>query len=94
MVLTIHIFSIKLISALMLSKYICIAPMAVNTLLAFFEMKLATNDPIDVNNMSRDQWSTFLHEYIHFLQDVTTTYGLYHIYAVLKRHLMVHVPSL
>lgn len=49
---------------------------------AFFEMKLATNDPIDVNNMSRDQWSTFLHEYIHFLQDVTTTYGLYHIYAI------------
>lgn len=49
---------------------------------AFFEMKIATDEPIDVNNMSREQWSTFFHEYIHFLQDITTTYGLYHIYAI------------
>lgn len=49
---------------------------------AFFEMELNTDDAIDINHLKRDQWSTFLHEYIHFLQDITTMYGLYNIYAI------------
>ena len=49
---------------------------------AFFEMELNTVDAIDINRLKRNQWSTFLHEYIHFLQDITTTYGLYNIYVI------------
>lgn len=49
---------------------------------AFFEMQLETNDAIDPRNLNADQLSTFLHEYIHFLQDFNTTYGLYKIYAI------------
>lgn len=49
---------------------------------AFFEMYLNTKNPIDIHTFDRGQWSTFLHEYIHFLQDITTLYGLHTIYAV------------
>ena len=56
--------------------------MAGSYLPAFFEMNLNTDDDIDINHLKRDQWSTFLHEYIHFLQDITTMYGLYNIYAI------------
>lgn len=52
---------------------------------SFFEMQLDTNVPIDINNLTDEQLSTFLHEYIHFLQDILTTYGLYNIYAIGER---------
>ena len=38
------------------------------------------DNQLDLNNCTDAEFSTFLHEYIHFLQDLTTTYGLTHIY--------------
>lgn len=48
---------------------------------AFFEMYLKNVDTqLDLNNCTDAEFSTFLHEYIHFLQDLTTTYGLTFMY--------------
>lgn len=43
---------------------------------AFFEMYLRIDGDIDLNKLSERDFSLFFHEYIHFLQDITTTYGL------------------
>jgi len=43
---------------------------------AFFEMYLKIDGEIDLNKLSERDFSLFFHEYIHFLQDITTTYGL------------------
>lgn len=48
---------------------------------SFFKMNLDTTKAIDISNLDDDQLSTFLHEYIHFLQDILTVYGLNKIYA-------------
>lgn len=48
---------------------------------AFFEMYLKIDGDIDLNTMSEKDFSLFFHEYIHFLQDITTTYGLTTCYA-------------
>lgn len=48
----------------------------------FFHMEVKTDDEISVLNQPREagvwpDWSgTFLHEYVHFLQDVSTSHGL------------------
>ena len=48
---------------------------------AFFEMQVncSTNN-FDFNRLSNNELSVFLHEYVPFLQDITTTYGLSNIY--------------
>ena len=43
---------------------------------AFFQMYLKVGGIIDLNTCSDRDFSLFFHEYIHFLQDLTTTYGL------------------
>ena len=43
---------------------------------AFFQMHLNVAGRIDLNTCSDRDFSLFFHEYIHFLQDLTTTYGL------------------
>ncbi|CCX70290.1 putative uncharacterized protein [Prevotella sp. CAG:255] len=48
---------------------------------AFFEMYLKIDGEIDLNKLSKRDFSLFFHEYIHFLQDITTTYGLTTCYA-------------
>ncbi|HIY88830.1 MAG TPA: hypothetical protein H9824_09025 [Candidatus Bacteroides pullicola] len=48
---------------------------------AFFEMYLKIDGEIDLNKLSERDFSLFFHEYIHFLQDITTTYGLTTCYA-------------
>ncbi len=48
---------------------------------AFFEMYLKIDGEIDLNKLSEKDFSLFFHEYIHFLQDITTTYGLTTCYA-------------
>lgn len=68
---------------------------------AFFEMQV--NCPMnnfDLNNLSDKDLSVFFHEYIHFLQDITTTYGLNNIYvyseylsSVLNRIYKLNKPS-
>ena len=40
---------------------------------AFFEMKLKIDEMIDLNTCSDMDFALFFHEYIHFLQDVTTS---------------------
>lgn len=48
---------------------------------AFFEMKLKIDGMIDLNTCSDMDFALFFHEYIHFLQDVTTSYGLTRCYS-------------
>lgn len=47
---------------------------------SFFQMKLRVDDILDVNTCSDHDFALFFHEYIHFLQDITTTYGLTRCY--------------
>ncbi len=48
---------------------------------SYFRIKVNTNDSFLVydNTLSELGAATFLHEYIHFLQDITTTHGLFNI---------------
>ena len=48
---------------------------------AFFEMKLKIDGDLDLNNCSDMDFALFFHEYIHFLQDITTSYGLTRCYS-------------
>ena len=43
---------------------------------AFFEMGLKVDHMIDLNTCANAEFALFFHEYIHFLQDITTTYCL------------------
>ena len=43
---------------------------------AFFEMRLKVDSMIDLNTCSDSDFALFFHEYVHFLQDLMTTYGL------------------
>lgn len=48
---------------------------------AFFEMQVdCSTKNFDFNTMSNEDLTVLFHEYIHFLQDITTTYGLNNIY--------------
>lgn len=52
---------------------------------AFFHIHLDTEESIlgvTPINMSSTLSSVFFHEYIHFLQDITTVYGLQNIYSI------------
>lgn len=48
---------------------------------AFFEMKLNIDGELDLNTCSDMDFALFFHEYIHFLQDITTSYGLTRCYS-------------
>jgi hypothetical protein len=46
----------------------------------YLRMKIDTNDSfLDFETLSDIGAATFLHEYVHFLQDITTTYGLFNL---------------
>lgn len=48
----------------------------------FFEMHVATrDDDMTINQMSDGDATVLFHEYIHFLQDITTFYGLNNLYV-------------
>lgn len=47
---------------------------------AFFQMYLKIEGQIDLNTCTDREFSLFFHEYIHFLQDLTTTYCLSQCY--------------
>ena len=52
---------------------------------AFFHMCLETEKPISnipLQHMDKDVQSVFFHEYIHFLQDISTYAGLNNIYCI------------
>lgn len=49
---------------------------------AFFEMQvMCSSNNFDLNTMSNVDLTICFHEYIHFLQDITTIYGLNNIYV-------------
>ena len=48
---------------------------------AFFKMKVNVDGDIDLNSMSPSDFSVFMHEYIHFIQDFTTAAGCRRIYV-------------
>jgi hypothetical protein len=44
---------------------------------SFFKLEVYADCELDdLNKLQREHFSTFFHEYIHFLQDITTTFGL------------------
>lgn len=47
----------------------------------YFEIYVNTDDEIDLNTLSEDRLSTFFHEWIHFLQDFTTSVGCNNSYS-------------
>ena len=49
---------------------------------AFFEMNLDIYGDMDINKLSEKEFALFLHEYTHFLQDVSTYYGMSNVYAM------------
>lgn len=49
---------------------------------AFFEMKLKVDSIIELDTCSDSDFALFFHEYVHFLQDLMTTYGLTNCYYV------------
>lgn len=49
----------------------------------FLNMRIATNESMeDIFNISDETAAAFIHEYVHFLQDLTTVYGLRNIIMV------------
>ena len=48
---------------------------------ALFEVQINTIDDNIIEKMSPSNTCIFFHEYIHFLQDFTTYYGLHHVYC-------------
>lgn len=53
---------------------------------SFLQMKVDANCCLmDLNAISTPHYSTFFHEYIHFLQDMTTTFGLVNVNIVGNR---------
>jgi hypothetical protein len=50
---------------------------------AFLFMQINTDEELsDLYKLSKENRPTFYHEYVHFLQDITTTYGLWNIYRI------------
>ena len=48
---------------------------------SYFIMTVPTESDLDIRNMTDEAFAVFFHEYIHFLQDVTSFYGYMGIYA-------------
>lgn len=47
---------------------------------SFLRIHIETNENLqDLNTLKDNDGATYLHEYIHFIQDITTTYGLQNI---------------
>lgn len=49
---------------------------------AFFEMNLDIYGNMDINKLKEKKFALFLHEYTHFIQDVSTYYGLSNLFNV------------
>lgn len=50
---------------------------------SFFRMHVSTIEPINkLENLTKEDFAVFFHEYIHFIQDISTYYGLFNADAV------------
>jgi hypothetical protein len=58
---------------------------------SFFCIELHTDESLDdLNNLKEETISTLLHEYIHFLQDITTSFGLTNIISIVNHQKLVN----
>ena len=48
---------------------------------SFFIMNLPTKADLEIRDMADEDFAIFFHEYIHFLQDITSFYGYMEIYS-------------
>ncbi|HFD6683478.1 TPA: hypothetical protein ACF5RG_003327 [Providencia alcalifaciens] len=56
----------------------------------YFRLTINTDND-DFKNLNEDEWCTYIHEYTHFLQNMTTTYGLFILSAVTRSaHLVTY----
>lgn len=53
----------------------------------FLELYINTDKELDLNNLSKNEMGTFCHEWIHFLQDVTTGSGCNNSYVFFEHFL-------
>lgn len=49
---------------------------------AFFKLYVNTKKPVDLHKLNVQEFTTFIHEYTHFLQDVSTLKGLQNIFNI------------
>lgn len=62
---------------------------------AFLKMHVHTEEDLtDLNNITEITEATYLHEYIHFLQDITTTYGFMNISTVVDYMRLVNQTAI
>lgn len=58
---------------------------------SFFCIELHTDESLDdLNKLKEETISTLLHEYIHFLQDITTSFGLTNIISIVNHQKLVN----
>lgn len=48
---------------------------------SFFIMNVPTKADLEIRDMADEDFAIFFHEYIHFLQDITSFYGYMEIYS-------------
>ena len=48
---------------------------------SFFIMNVPTKADLEIRDMADEDFAIFFHEYIHFLQDITSFYGYMGIYS-------------
>ncbi|MDO5526729.1 MAG: hypothetical protein Q4F85_11675 [Prevotella sp.] len=51
----------------------------------FLEMYINTKKIVDLNVLDEMELSTFFHEWIHFIQDLTTSFGCYNAYVYFEK---------
>jgi hypothetical protein len=52
---------------------------------SFFQMHIATDEKIErITDLSETAFATLIHEYIHFIQDITTLHGLQNIFNTIQ----------
>jgi hypothetical protein len=60
----------------------------------FLNIRIATNESLDnIFNLSPTASAAFIHEYVHFLQDITTVYGLRNIIMVVDKMKTVNLAQ-
>lgn len=60
---------------------------------AFFKLYIRTLNNIDLQRLTDEEMTTFIHEYTHFIQDFTTIKGLQNIFNTFER-LLLYINTL
>ena len=51
---------------------------------SFFRMHIATDEKIDLRTLNAKDFEVLIHEYIHFIQDITTIHGLANTFTTIQ----------